>query len=203
VAKGYRPSTALYRQGLVLALTIASSGCHEDRTLGEIVEADPARLCGEASCAGWCERPPGACDAPTVRAICRPSVSAEERNTRLRMCVSDPAMLAPVCGCDGRTFRNECHRLIEQVSLFRTGECSALACATDTDCAAGEFCESAEGVCGSRGTCQPGGPGATALRCNPDSPAVCGCDRKTYRNECERRQAGISKWRDPDPPCPF
>jgi hypothetical protein len=110
-------------------------------------------------------------------------------------------MVALVCGCDGRTFRADCQRVIEQVSLFGAGECSRVACTIATDCAAGEFCEPEDGICGSRGTCQPGGSGATAVRCNPDSPAVCGCDRKMYRNECERRKAGVGKWRDP--PCAF
>ena len=38
--KHYRPSSPLYRHSLALALAIASSGCHDDRTLGEIVESN-------------------------------------------------------------------------------------------------------------------------------------------------------------------
>jgi sugar lactone lactonase YvrE len=41
VTKPYRLSTVLHRRGLALVLAIASPACHEDRTLGEIVESNP------------------------------------------------------------------------------------------------------------------------------------------------------------------
>ena len=190
-----RPRTALYRQGLALALTIASSACHDDRTLGEIVQSDPAGLCGGSPCAGWCERPPGACDAPAAWGICRPSLSPEEQTTYRMMCIRNDVGLTPVCGCNGRSFR-ECDGAILQVSLFSTGACAHSACTSTADCQAGQFCEFSDGMCNSQGSCQPGGPTATSVRCNPDSGAACGCDGKTYRSECERRRAGVSKLRE-------
>src|SRR5215204_1832629 len=91
VAKLYRPGTALYRQALALALTIASSACHDDRTLGEVVDSNLAGLCGGDPCAGWCERPPGGCDAPSVRGICRPSLTPERENTQRMACLRNNA----------------------------------------------------------------------------------------------------------------
>ena len=195
MAKLYRPGTAPYRQALALALTIASSACHDDRTLGELVDSNLAGLCGGAPCAGWCERPLGACDAPSVQGICRPALTPEEQSAQLRMCLGTNAGVAPVCGCNGRSFR-DCDRVNLQVSLFSTGACSYAACTSTSDCQPGEFCEFTAGMCSLEGNCQPGGPAATAVRCNPDSGAACGCDGKTYPSECERRRAGVSKLRD-------
>jgi hypothetical protein len=195
VAKLYRPGTALYRQGLALALTIASSTCHDDRTLGEVVDSNLAGLCGGATCAGWCERPLGACDAPTsAQGICHPPLTPEDQITQLMMCLRTSAGTAVVCGCNGRSFRH-CDRLTQQVSLFSTGACSYTACTSTSDCQPGEFCEFAAGMCNSEGTCQPGGPAATSVRCDPDSRPTCGCDGKTYPSECERRRAGVSTLR--------
>ena len=196
--KLYRPSRLLYRWCLLVALAIASSACHDDRTLGEIVDVNLPGLCSGAPCDGWCERPAGACDAPSTQGICRPSLTLDQRNTLLGMCAPNPPMDRSrlVCGCDGQTFARDCERVVSQVSLFSTGACPGQDCTSTVDCAAGEFCEFPDGSCKAQGTCQPGGPAASTLRCNPDPQAVCGCDGKTYRSECERRRAGASKLRD-------
>ena len=196
MAKLERPSPVLYPQWLALALTIASTACHDDRRLGEIVEPGPPSLCGGAPCNGWCDRPLGACDAPSARGVCRPFLSSDERDALLMTCIRNPPMDEVVCGCDGQTYRFDCQRVIAEVSPFRAGACNSPTCRSPTDCAAGEFCESRDGVCSTQGTCQPGGPDATAVRCPSDTGPVCGCDRKTYPSECGRRQAGVSKSRD-------
>jgi hypothetical protein len=200
VPKPYRPGTLLYRSGLAVALAIVSAACHDDRSLGEIVDAQAAVVCAGAPCAGWCERPADACQAPTIRGVCRPFLTAEEQRDLLTTCAGDVSMSARVCGCDDRTFGNDCQRVIAGVSRFGTGACSGLACTGPMDCAAQEFCEFVAGSCQAQGTCQPGGPGAESVRCKPDTGAVCGCDGKTYHSECERRGAGVSKLRDG--PCP-
>jgi hypothetical protein len=198
VPKLSRLSTVLCRPGLALVLAIGSAACRDDRVLGELVDLSLPGLCGGAPCDGWCERPQGACDAPTTQGICRPNLAPEERNMYLAMC----ARIVPMdrrdrlCGCDGRTFARDCERVVSQVSLFSAGSCSGLACTDTADCAVGEFCEFVEGSCRSEGTCQPGGPAASAVRCNPDPRASCGCDGKTYGSECDRHRAGVSKWLD-------
>jgi hypothetical protein len=99
---------------------------------------------------------------------------------------------APVCGCDGVTYSNDCFRRYAGVSLLHIGECEVGACFPYDPfgvCGPEEFCEGPEGQCwldGATGWCQRRPDG-----CADVWDPVCGCDNVTYGNDCERQIAGV------------
>ncbi len=104
-----------------------------------------------------------------------------------------PKNHAPVCGCDDKTYGNECELLKAGVREKHKGACRAYpppaaACKTDADCKDDKlFCQDKAGACKPPGKC------VTKPEICPDIfKPVCGCDGTTYPNDCKRQSAGVS-----------
>ena len=141
---------------------------------GRTCEADeychyaPADICGAADATGECRATPDVC----------------------------PMVIAPVCGCDGRTYDNACQANAAGTSVASNGRCGANepeACGglLGLSCDEGEYCHyTPDAMCGAAdatGECRTPPDG-----CYDVWAPVCGCDGATYGNDCEANAAGTS-----------
>jgi len=99
------------------------------------------------------------------------------------------AVAQPVCACDGNTYQSECLANMAGQSVVAAGNCdlgSGYACGglTGEQCPSGEFCYyKPEMQCGAgdqTGLCRLVG----GILCSDVVMQVCGCDGKTYQNDC-------------------
>ena len=172
--------------GLALVLAASAAAAQNGQTCGGIGNLQcPA---GQA-----CLFPAGQCNAPDLSGTC--------------IVVSEtcPKQGPPICGCNGQTYANECEIAKAGVRPERQGNCGQAGdkddkvCKADADCATGQFCELKPGTCGEQGS------GRCAERpeiCTRELKPVCGCDNKTYPNDCERRNAGVSLKSEGECPAP-
>jgi hypothetical protein len=92
----------------VLALCCTVHGVSAAANLGEKCDIAARVRCAPGQ---WCDRDPGQCG------------TAEGRGTCVRVRQLCFQLYRPVCGCNGNTYSNDCHRIRARVAKKHDGKC--------------------------------------------------------------------------------
>jgi hypothetical protein len=103
----------MYRKLLMIAIICAASLVGA----GTADAAKQGQMCGgiagiQCDAGLWCQMPTGQCVIPDGAGTC---AKAPEICNQIFL---------PVCGCNGRTFSNDCERQMSKVSKAHDGRCS-------------------------------------------------------------------------------
>jgi hypothetical protein len=95
-----------------------------------------------------------------------------------------PLVYEPICGCNGRTYSNQCFAEREGVVSWTNGECRPTRSPTPapTGKPSSSLCLDLK-----RGI-------NLAKLCSRKRKPVCGCDGRAYENECDALKHGILLW---------
>jgi hypothetical protein len=143
---------------------------------GECPEVVCGGTSGQSCDSGYfCELPAGCDDTLMGRCRVQPDI-----------CTFD---YAPVCGCNGEVYGNNCERRSAAEQLDHRGVCNdpPVVCSENGHCDSDSFCHKRPDSCDERGTCQ-----LRPTACTDDYTPVCGCDGVTHSNRCEALAAGTS-----------
>lgn len=168
-----------------LALVALLSSCGSETTSrGEVLPRGLGKADGTASCVNLCggQAPAGCfCDEEC-------EAHGDCCSDKAAACDAQPASCDGLCGqkhpsgcfCDAgcALYGDCCEGAVES--------CASRACQSNEQCAANEYCASAEGSCG-RGICQ-----SRPSFCPDDYEVLCGCDDVTYFSRCEAARAGAN-----------